>query len=181
MSKSIGCTFVVCVLLAASGCATYRAYPGPSRPREEVALLTVTATGLRIDGQPVTPKSARRIELLPGPHSLEWTYRYPNGYSEEQSLVFKASAGQEYRLGQRFFARPHPGGPVGAIVDLAMAVAVSPITVFLPEETPDEPPEGEYYSWVVERGLGHTVAGVAPDVPLDHAPVTYVPLDQGKP
>ena len=129
----------------------------------------------------VTPESAHRIELLPGPHSLEWTYRYPNGYGQEQSLVFKASAGQQYRLGQRFFARPHPGGPVGAIVDLALSVAVSPITVFLPQETPDEPPEGEYYSWVLERATGQTVAGRAPDVPLDHAPVTYVPLDQGKP
>jgi hypothetical protein len=56
MRCSIGLTLLMCSLLAAAGCATYRAYPGPQRPRDEIALLTVVATDVHVDGEPVSPK-----------------------------------------------------------------------------------------------------------------------------
>jgi hypothetical protein len=181
MRTSIGLTLLMCSLLAAAGCATYRAYPGPQRPRDEIALLTVVATDVHVDGEPVSPKDARRIELLPGLHTFQWSYRYPNGYSEAKSLAFEAAAGQRYRLGERFFAEPHPAGPIGAVIDVAVETALTPIKVFVPSEPPVGPPDGEYYSWIIEAKTGYTVAGLAPDVPLDHAPVTYVPAGQREP
>jgi hypothetical protein len=181
MSRSIGITLLLCGLVAASGCATYRAYPGPRRPRDEIALLTVTTAGLHIDGEPASPKDARWIELLPGLHVIEWTYEYPNGYRKPESLEFEAVTGQRYRLGERFFPEPHPAGPIGAVVDLAVDTALFPVKVLMPPEIPVEPTDGDYYSWVLHAGTGHVVAGLAPDVPLDHAPVTYVPVIQIEP
>ena len=96
-------------------------------------------------------------------------------------MAFEAAAGQRYRLGERFFAEPHPAGPIGAVFDFALETALIPVKVLVPSEPPVGPPEGEYYSWIVHAGTGHAIAGLAPDVPLDHAPVTYVPANQVEP
>jgi hypothetical protein len=98
-----------------------------------------------------------------------------------KSLAFEAAAGQRYRLGERFFAEPHPAGPIGAVIDVAVETALTPIKVFVPSEPPVGPPEGEYYNWIIEAKTGYTVAGLPPDVPLNHAPVTYVPASQPEP
>ncbi len=181
MRSSIGFVLLVCGLPTASGCATYRAYTGPRRPGPEVAVVMISVDGLHIDGEPVTPGNVYKVELLPGAHELQWSYRYPNGYVEAMALGFVAAAGQRYRLGQRFFPQPHPDGPIAAILDLAVETALIPIKVLLPPETPDGPPEGEYYSWVVDPASGRVVGGLAPDVPLEHPPITYVPADQSEP
>ncbi len=177
MRSWIGFVLLVCGLLTASGCATYRAYPGPRRPATEIAVLMISVDGLHIDGEPVSPTNVHKVELPPGAHELQWSYRYPNGYVEAMVLGFEAAAGRRYRLGQRFFPQPHPDGPIGAIVDFAVGTALIPIKVLLPPETPDGPPEGEYYSWVVDPASGLVVGGLAPDVPLEHPPMTYVPVD----
>ncbi len=180
MRSSIGFALLVCGLLSASGCATYRAYPGPRRPSTEIAVLLISVDGLHVDGEPVSPTNVHKVELPPGAHELQWSYRYPNGYVETMGLDFEAAAGQRYRLGQRFFPQPHPDGPIGALVDLAVGTALIPIKVLL-QETPDGPPEGEYYSWVVDPATGRVAGGLAPDVPLEHPPITYVPVDQSEP
>ena len=180
MRSWTGFMLLVCGLLTASGCATYRAYPGPRRPATEIAVVMISVDGLHVDGAPVSPTNVHKLELPPGAHELLWSYRYPNGYVETMELDFEAAAGQRYRHGQRFFPQPHPDGPIGAIVDFAVGAALIPIKLLLPE-TPDGPPEGEYYSWVVDQASGHVVGGLAPDVPLEHPPITYVPAHQSEP
>ena len=181
MRRSIGFVLLVCGLLSASGCATYRAYPGPRRPSTEIAVLLISVDSLHIDGEPVSPTNVHKVELPPGAHELQWSYRYPNGYVETMGLDFKAAAGQRYRLGQRFFPQPHPDGPIGALVDLAVGTALIPIKVLLPPEPLAGPPDGEYYCWVVVPVTGRVVGGLAPNVPLEHPPMTYVPVEQSKP
>ena len=181
MRSSIGFVLLVCGLLSASGCATYRAYPGPKRPSTEIAVLMISVDGLHVDGEPVSPTNVHKVELPPGAHELEWTYRYSNGYVEAMELDFEAVAGQRYRLGQRFFARPHPDGPIGAIAEFTVETALLPIKMFISPEVPEGPPDGDYYSWVVATGSGRVVGGLAPDVPMEHPPITYVPVDQTDP
>ncbi len=137
----------------------------------------VPVDGRHVDGE-VTPNNVNKVELVPGVSEFRWNFRYPNGYVETMALSFEAAAGRRYRLGQRFFPQPHSDGPIGAIVEFTVETALIPINVFLPPETPVGPPEGEYYSWVVDPASGRVVGGLAPDVPLEHPPMTYVPLDQ---
>jgi hypothetical protein len=66
MRCSIGLTLLMCSLLAATGCATYQAYPGPQRPRNEIALLTVVATDVHVDGEPVSSTASRSARRTPG-------------------------------------------------------------------------------------------------------------------
>ncbi len=165
------------VVHLAVGCGTYQAYPGKKRPREDVARLDVWATGLSIDGQQLDQKDARKIALLPGRHELHWKHEYSNKYLEQKTLSFVAEAGRHYRLGERFFAEPNPAGPLGDVFDLAVDAALTPITMVLPLEPPSGPPPGQYYAWILDIQSQQIVAGLAPDVPMDHAPITYVPLD----
>ena len=140
----------------------------------------VSVDELRVDGE-VTASNVYKVELAPGAHELQWSYRYPNGCVEAMVLDFEAAAGQRYRLGQRFFPQPHPDGPIGAIVVFTVETALIPIKRLVPPEMSEGPPEGEYYSWVVATRSGRVVGGLAPDVPMEHPPITYVPLDQADP
>jgi hypothetical protein len=180
MRSCVGIVLLACGVLSASGCATYRAYPGPRRATAEIAVVMVSVDGLRVDGE-VTASNVNKVELAPGAHELQWSYRYSNGYVEAMVLDFAAVAGQRYRLGQRFFAQPHPDGPIGAIVEFTVETTLIPIKMFVPPEAPEGPPEGEYYSWVVATRSGRVVGGLAPDVPMEHPPITFVPLDQADP
>ncbi len=172
MRSWIGFVLLVCGLLSASGCATYRAYPGPRRPSTEIAVVMISVDGLHVDGEPVSPTNVHKVELPPGAHELQWSYRYQNGYVETTALGFEAAAGKHYRLGQRFFPQPHPDGPIGTIVDVAVGTALLPIRMIVPPETQEGPPEGEYYSWVVanrERARGGGPGtGRAAGAPVDY-------------
>ncbi len=178
MNRAAGIGLLMSVILLGGGCATYRAYPGPKRPRSDVAVLVVPWTHIAVDGESIPKKDVRQIELLPGWHEIEWEFTYPNRYQETRALSFAAEPGQSYRLGQRFFPAPHPGGPIGAIVDLTVDTALAPITLLLAPEDPTEPPDGEYFMWIVHRESQQVMAGLAPDVPLAHAPISYVPLEE---
>ncbi len=50
-------------------------------------------------------------------------------------------------------------------------------TDLLGSEEPLAAPEGEYYTWILERQTGNVVAGMAPDVPQVHQTITYVPTE----
>ncbi len=165
-------------LAGAAGCTTYQTYAGPKQPRHKVAMLDVPGPVTEVDGDPVNDRSARRLTLLPGWHEVEWTFDYPNGHRAGQKISFVAQAGNRYRLGQRFFPAPHPGGPVGAIVEIVFDAAFLPIKLLLEEPPADAPPPGDYYCWIVERGTEQVVAGMAPDVPMAHAEITYVPVGE---
>ena len=160
------------------GCAVYQAYPGNARPRAEVAVLFVPWTSMTVDGEPVITKNVSRIELLPGSHVIEWVFVYPNDFKESKRLEFVAEAGKRYRLGQRFFAAAGLGGVIGAVVDLALDTALVPLKLLLGSEAPAAAPEGEYYTWILERETRYVVAGMAPDVPQVHQTITYVPADE---
>lgn len=178
MRNAIGIALLVSVVLAGGGCATYQAYAGKKRPRSEVAIVAVPWTTIVVDGEAVPKQNVSKITLLPGRHVIEWDWVYPNNYPQTNKLSFDAEPGQSYHLGQRFFAAPHPGGPIGAVVDLAVDTAMTPITLLFPPEAPTDPPAGEYYMWIVHREAQRVVAGLAPDVPLAHAPITYVPVHE---
>ncbi len=127
MRSSMGFVLLVCGFLTASGCSTYRSYPGPKRPSTEIAVVMISVDGLHVDGKRVTATNVYKVELSPGAHELLWSYRYPNGYIAAMVLDFEAVAGDRYRLGQRFFPQPHPDGPMGAILDFAVGAALLPI------------------------------------------------------
>ncbi len=171
----------ICLFATLLGCSTYRAYPGQRRPRADVALISVPGGMLRVDGQDVERADTRRVELLPGPHVLEWVFVYPNRYRETQTIEFTAVAGRRYHLGQRFFPGPDPAGPIGAVFDIVTDVATAPFELIVPPEPPSDPPHGDYHAWITEQPTRRVVAGLAPDVPRGHAPITYVPLDDGRP
>lgn len=175
MKNTIGTALLMTAILAGVGCATYQAYSGKRRPRGEVALLSASAANLIVDGELIDTEDVRWIELLPGQHLLEWVYTHSNNFSEKKALSFDAEAGRRYRLGQRFFPQPHPAGPIGEVIEFAVSTALTPITVFFPSDPPTRPPAGEYYSWILDSRSEQVVAGLAPDVPLSHAPITYVP------
>ena len=98
MRSYVGIVLLTCGLLTASGCATYRAYPGPRRATTEIAVVMVSVDELRVDGE-VTASNVYKVELAPGAHELQWSYRYPHGCVEAMVLDFEAAAGQRYRLG----------------------------------------------------------------------------------
>ena len=160
------------------GCAAYQAYPGNARPRAEVAVLLVPGTSMTVDGEPVSETNVIRIEMLPGPHVIEWVFVYPNDFKETKRIEFVAEAGQRYRLGQRFFTAAGLGGAVGAVADLALDTALVPLKLLLEAEEPAAAPEGEYYTWILEQQTRHLVAGTAPDVPQVHQTITYVPSEE---
>ncbi len=160
------------------GCAVYRAYPGNARPRAEVAVLFVPWTSMTVDGEPVITNNVNRIELLPGSHVIEWLFVYPNDFTESKQLEFVAEAGKRYRLGQRFFTAGGLGGAVGAVADLALDTALVPLKLVFGSEEPAAAPEGEYYTWILERETRYVVAGMAPNVPQVHQTITYVPTEE---
>jgi len=164
-------------LLLLAACATYQAYPGQKRPRCEIAVLSLPSTHMcpALDGEAIKPQNVTAIEFLPGWHTIEWEFIYPNGFTHPRQLVFEARAGQRYRLGQRFFPTPNPLSLIGDAINLGLDTATRPLEIFLPPETPTEPPEGAYYSWIVHEPSRRIVAGLAPDVPLGHVPIVFVP------
>ena len=178
MKRRINVVLLATALLAGAGCATYQAYPGKKRPRAELALLTLSVENPVIDRRVIERKDVYRIELLPGRHVLDWSFTYANGYQEQRSLTFEVEAGRRYRFGQRFFPEPNPAGPLGDVVDLAAGFMLIPIKVAFPQEAASEPPAGEYHVWIIDSRSERIVAGLAPDIPLDHAPVTYVPREE---
>ncbi len=178
-------TSTLALLLPIGGCTRWHAYEGPRRPRAEVALLEIFdidpgAGPLSVDGAAPPRDDVRRIELLPGRHDITWTFVYPNRHRSAQALCFEAAAGRRYRLGQRFFPAPDPGGPIvaafGTIIDTAL-LPLAILDVFATD--PGEPPPGAYFAWIADvqggGAAGAVVAGDAPDVPLGHAEITFLP------
>ena len=178
MNRMIRMALSVGLVAIVAGCATYQAYPGKRRGREGVAVLSVPGPLLRVDGELVAGADARKVELLPGAHVIEWVFVYPNHYRENKSLEFDAVAGRRYRLGQRFFPEPDPAGPIGAVLNLVTDVALAPFEALAPPESPAYPPAGEYTMWITEHPSQRVVAGLAPDVPRGHEAITYVPIEE---
>lgn len=160
-----------------SGCTTWHAYEGPKRPKLELAFLRVPATPDAVDGMVSPHPHVSTVAFLPGWHRVEWTYTYPNGFRAPQALEFEAEAGTWYHLGQRFFPAPNPLGVLGETLDLAVGTALLPVTLLFPPEA-DEAPEGAYYAWITGGEPSQLLAGNAPDMPMAHPPITYVPLDE---
>jgi hypothetical protein len=74
-----GLWLILLVTLLAFGCGgkaghTYKLYPGPERPPEELAILKFgeQVTSLRIEGMRVDKMDYDRIELLPGTYLIDW-------------------------------------------------------------------------------------------------------------
>lgn len=172
---------MTCACLA-GGCTTSQACPGEQLARAEVATIEVPASVRAVDARPIDGDHSSRLAILPGEHVVEWDFVFPNGFVERKQLAFRAVAGEGYRLDQRFFPAPHPGGPIGAAIDLIVDTTVLPLTLLAPPAPATGPPPGEYHMWIVEIGAEHRViAGLPPDVPIAHAPLTFVPIDDDMP
>ena len=108
---------VIAVALLATGgvgCTTTRLYDGPTRPREEIALIqtsSVNETRIRsIDGRKFSylavtlwpePDQQMRIELLPGLHELVLYYEPHDTRSPpraDQTRRMKFQGGRVYQL-----------------------------------------------------------------------------------
>jgi hypothetical protein len=92
--------------IGASGCATHRAYDGPERPRESVALIEPVPSRTHelylsaIDGQTLAPWVVR-AELLPGEHVIEATLVLRlrgRRVIADHPLRFEAVQGHTYRV-----------------------------------------------------------------------------------
>jgi hypothetical protein len=131
MNANIGRLFflfaMIGILFMATGCKTtgnyVRWYDGPPAETNKVALLkvqrdiwTVTLTVDKIDGQSLTTNKfvanvTSKIELMPGQHDLEVSYRDDNDNRSitDAKISFDAEAGKIYELrgapGERSFGK----------------------------------------------------------------------------
>ena len=97
------------LLLAAAGCASYRAYEGERRPASEVAVIsgeakfraaTPLALVIRaVDGQTVDVRY-NSVELLPGKHSLlvDCQVAGEAATASRHSVDVEVGGGERYRL-----------------------------------------------------------------------------------
>lgn len=168
---------IISILFLQGGCAAYRTYPGEKLPKSEVALLNVPWTNIVVDGSPIPDKFVSNLELLPGSHVIEWEFVHTNDFREQNQLEFVAQANHRYQLGQRFFSANGLDGVVGFVADLALDTALLPLKLLIDEDEPTEPPDGEYYIWIIERGTQRIVAGMAPDIVQAHQEITFVPIE----
>ena len=95
-------------LLLASGCSI-PLYPGPSRPRAEIATLGSTDTRIELfDGQPLGAGPAARYEIVPGVHRVGVSLHQLNpGVFIQRGL--EASAVEVYfraKPGHAYFTAP---------------------------------------------------------------------------
>lgn len=111
--KLTGPRLILLATLLAAGCFgkaghTYKLYPGPERPPEELATLKFgkRVTSLRVDGMRVEKKDYDRIDLLPGTHSIDWRTSFtvspmvnPKGRDEIAAMAtVELEAGHEYSV-----------------------------------------------------------------------------------
>ena len=109
----VGLILVLLLMLIASGCFgktghTYKLYPGPVRPPEELAVVKFgeRVTSLRVGGMRVDRKDYDRIELLPGTYLIDWQTTFtvsrtvnPAGRDEVAAAVTaELEAGHEYSV-----------------------------------------------------------------------------------
>lgn len=96
-------------LMVLTGCSTARMYDGPTKSKDQVAVLFRHANFVKIesvDGQSIPLlKRARVLELLPGSHTVECNFRFEymdTGYASAAGtngavrLNFDAKAGYTY-------------------------------------------------------------------------------------
>jgi hypothetical protein len=107
---------LISILFATVGCETtgqhVQWYSGPPKETNKIALLkvqrdgwTVTLTVDKIDGQPLAKgkfmgNNTAKIELLPGLHDLDVSYRDDNDNrsTSDDRISFVAEAGKTYEL-----------------------------------------------------------------------------------
>jgi hypothetical protein len=102
-------TVALAALVTLTGCATGKFYNGPAQPQDQLAVLFRHANYvqvLSVDGHAVSIlKRAKKLELLPGPHTIECCFQSAymgTGYASESStkgavrLSFDAKAGYSY-------------------------------------------------------------------------------------
>ncbi len=165
-------------ILVLNGCATCQAYPGPERSPEEVGFLSVRQmNGLRIDKQPITQGNVSEISLLPGPHTIEWDYTYPNLYRDMKQLEFKVERGHRYQLVQRFISQAPRRHTLEAVFNFTIDAVVAPLIWLFPPESPAEAPEGEYFKWIVDLETRSVLAGASPADLNRHASITDNSMD----
>lgn len=153
-------------------------YPGKKLPRTEIALLSVPSTStLHVDGTLIERKNISRLELLPGDHTIEWEFEYSNRYAEIKELGFYAEPGATYRLEQRFFPAPFQGGPIEAVLGLALELTVTPLMWIFPPEPAGDAPHGDYFMWIIDQQSRDILAGMTPEVPQEHNTITFVPVE----
>lgn len=92
------------------GCAADRAYEGPGRPRNEVAIFIgmnpvdpLIPKGWaslikKVDGNPVQGSGAK-VEVLAGKRELEIYCSRPGGAPSTQKVTVEVEAGGEYTIG----------------------------------------------------------------------------------
>lgn len=132
---------------------------------------------IRIDKQPITHGNVSEISLLPGSHTIEWEYTYPNIYREMMKLNFQVERGHRYQLIQRFIPQATDGHPLEVIFDFTIDAVVTPLIWLFPPESPTEAPEGVYFKWIVDLGSRQVLAGESPDTLNRHAAITDNSMD----
>ncbi|WP_172202492.1 hypothetical protein [Niveibacterium sp. COAC-50] len=113
MSTRGRCLALLCAALGLAGCHTWATYPQLDRPRDEIASLEgyfreyLIYSGeifiSAVDGERMAgfPWAARRAELAPGDHWIEFTDARAVAYSAPQSvcvLQYRFEAGHAYRF-----------------------------------------------------------------------------------
>ncbi len=108
---------LLAILIAGGyGCATSRMYSGPGLTPDKIALVVSPLRMMKVDGAVLpTFGSSSKIELLPGPHTVEVYYGYQKStpllfgvhrgvlpeyeyYEKSLSVSVAAEAGHEYRV-----------------------------------------------------------------------------------
>lgn len=101
---------IITVVFFLVGCAADRAYDGPGRPRDQVAIFIgmnpadpLIPSGWaslikKVDGQPVLGSGAK-VEVLAGKRELEIYCSCPGGAPSTQKFIVEVEAGGEYKIG----------------------------------------------------------------------------------
>jgi hypothetical protein len=87
--------------------ATYKLYPGPTRPVSEIAILELyNASSIVVDGMRVSHGDYSSVHLSPGGHNIQWTSVHgvsvlveSSGFAQGQSShIVTLEKGHRYRL-----------------------------------------------------------------------------------
>lgn len=81
------------------GCGGVKMYPGPERPRDQIAVLEIGAvTVYTVDGVGVKLTGRNTLQILPGEHVLRVSHKMEGYGPMPVTYTFTAEAGHAYRF-----------------------------------------------------------------------------------
>jgi len=82
------------------GCGAIKVYPGPERPRDQIAVLEIGNVILyTVDEEGVRPGRGAKLQILPGEHMIRGSIKMEGYNPVPITYTFTAEAGHAYLFG----------------------------------------------------------------------------------